>query len=213
MPTITDTFLRLGTELPTTTKLLIGTSQFLSAHGLLAVASVIGFVAVLVTLGRTKRGRSTIHWTLIHLPVIGTMVKQTNSAYTARTLSSLLSAGVDVIGALSITDEVLQNVHFKKVIKDAGTKVEKGEPLSEAFIQNEKLYPVLFGEMILVGEETGQISQMLTEIAGFYENEVEQKTKDLSTIIEPLLMVVIGATVGFFALAMIAPIYSISDSI
>ena len=91
--------------------------------------------------------------------------------------------------------------------------MEKGSPLSETFIAHEELYPILVGEMISVGEETGQISQMLTEIASFYETEVEQKTKDLSTIIEPIMMVTIGAGVGFFALAMIAPIYSLSDSI
>ena len=91
--------------------------------------------------------------------------------------------------------------------------MEKGDPLSDIFIENSKLYPVLVGEMILVGEETGQISGMLGELAIFYENEVERKTKDLSTIIEPLLMVVIGGGVGFFALALIAPIYSISDGL
>ena len=85
--------------------------------------------------------------------------------------------------------------------------------MSEDFIKNEHLYPVLVGEMIAVGEETGQIAQMLEEVAIFYESEVERKTKDLSTIIEPILMLVIGAAVGFFALAMISPIYSISDSI
>jgi type IV pilus assembly protein PilC len=91
--------------------------------------------------------------------------------------------------------------------------VEKGTPLSEIFIEQDKLYPVLVGEMIAVGEETGQISTMLEELAVFYEKEIDQKTKDLSTIVEPILMVVIGAAVGFFALAMISPIYSISDSI
>ena len=80
-------------------------------------------------------------------------------------------------------------------------------------MEHTELYPILVGEMILVGEETGKISGMLGELAIFYENEVERKTKDLSTIIEPLLMVVIGAGVGFFALALISPIYSISDGI
>ena len=118
-----------------------------------------------------------------------------------------------MIGAIQITKDVIQNVHYKDILQEASEKVEKGSPLSETFIAHENRYPILVGEMIAVGEETGQISAMLTEIATFYEGEVERKTKDLSTIIEPLLMVVIGATVGFFALAMIAPIYSISDSI
>lgn len=213
MPTITDTFLKLGVELPLTTRILIGTSQFMTAHGPLVLLGFIGFVGALVAAARTKPGRRTVHFILIHLPVIGNLVKQTNAAYTSRTLSSLLSSGVDVINALTITEDVIQNVYYKDIIHEAAEKVEKGNVLSETFIAHENLYPILVGEMISVGEETGQISGMLTEIASFYETEVEQKTKDLSTIIEPILMVVIGATVGFFALAMIAPIYSIGDSI
>jgi type IV pilus assembly protein PilC len=114
---------------------------------------------------------------------------------------------------LEITRDVVQNYFYKEIIAEASRRVEKGSPLSEIFIERDDLYPILVGEMILVGEETGNIAKMLEELAVFYENEVEQKTKDLSTIIEPVLMVVIGGTVGFFALAMIAPIYSISDSI
>lgn len=213
MPTITATFLKLEIDLPMTTRILIGTSMFFTEHGLIALLGFVGIITALITFGKTPRGRSIFHYILIHLPVIGELVKQTNSAYTARTLSSLLSSGVDVIGAIKITEDVLQNVHYKVIMQKAAERVEKGSPLSETFIQEEKLYPILVGEMISVGEETGQISQMLHEVATFYETEVEQKTKDLSTIIEPILMVTIGATVGFFALAMIAPIYSIGDSI
>jgi type IV pilus assembly protein PilC len=149
----------------------------------------------------------------VRLPVIGTLAKETNSARTARTLSSLLNSGVDVIQAIEITEEVVQNIYYKKILVEAKMRVEKGTALSEIFVERTDLYPILVGEMILVGEETGQISGMLSELATFYETEVERKTKDLSTIIEPLLMVVIGASVGFFALALIAPIYSISDSL
>ena len=213
VPTLTDTFVKMNIELPVTTRIIIGTSGFLSNHGLLVFLGFVAFVASAIGLGKTTGGRRALHFTYIHLPVIGTLVKQTNSAYTARTLSSLLSSGVDVICAINITEDVLQNVYYKDVLKEAAKHVEKGSPLSETFIAHEGLYPILVGEMISVGEETGQISQMLTELATFYETEVEQKTKDLSTIIEPVLMVTIGAGVGFFALAMIAPIYSISDSI
>lgn len=213
VPTLLSTFSSLDIKLPLATRIIIAVSNFLSAHGLIALSGFITAVTLCILLARTKVGKRGIHWTLIHLPVIGTLVKQTNSAYTARTLSSLLSAGVDVINSIKITEDVIQNLYFKDVLNEAAEKVEKGDPLSETFIQYEKLYPILVGEMILVGEETGQIAQMLSELAKFYENEVEQKTKDLSTIIEPILMVVIGAGVGFFALAMIAPIYSITDSI
>ena len=213
MPTITSTFLKMGVDLPLTTRILIAASQFMGAHGELVLFALIGVLVGLIAFGRTRVGKRIFHLGLIYLPVIGNLVKQTNSAYTGRTLSSLLSSGVDVIGAIDITREVVQNVHYKDILEEAKEKVERGSPLSETFIAHENRYPILVGEMISVGEETGNISAMLTEVATFYETEVEQKTKDLSTIIEPILMVIIGCTVGFFALAMIAPIYSITDSI
>ncbi len=213
MPTLTSTFTQLNIDLPTTTKILIGVSTILLNHGLIVLLVFIFVIAMTIAFSRTESGKRVFHWIFIHLPVIGNMVKETNSAYTSRTLSSLLSSGVDVIGAIGITEEVVQNVYYKDILRGAAERVEKGKPLSEAFIEREDLYPILVGEMVSVGEETGQIAQMLTEIATFYEGEVEMKTKDLSTIIEPILMVVIGATVGFFALAMIAPIYSITDGI
>jgi type IV pilus assembly protein PilC len=95
----------------------------------------------------------------------------------------------------------------------AEEQVSHGGGLAKAFVDNQHLYPVILGEMISVGEETGKLSEMLEQIAGFYEEEVEQKTKDLSTIIEPFLMVFIGAGVGFFAISMISPIYSLSEGI
>ncbi|HMA78572.1 MAG TPA: type II secretion system F family protein [Candidatus Paceibacterota bacterium] len=213
MPSITSTFVDLEVELPATTQALIATSDFMVANTLVVLLGLIAAIAGFIYGLRTYYGKMIFHWIIIRLPVIGNMVKEANSAQMARTLSSLLHSGVDVILALSITEDVIQNVYYKPIIKEAATRVEKGTALSETFIEHSKLYPVLVGEMILVGEETGEISQMLEQLATFYENEVEQKTKDLSTIIEPILMVVIGGTVGFFALAMIAPIYSISDSI
>jgi len=213
LPQITGVFESMDTELPATTQFLIATSNFLVNYTVLALggmlAAIVGFIYAL----RTTWGKIATSWIIPRLPVIGTMAKETNAARTARTLSSLLNSGVDVLQSIEITEEVLQNVFYKKILKEAGERVEKGTALSEVFIEREDLYPILVGEMILVGEETGQIAGMLGELAEFYENEVERKTKDLSTIIEPLLMVVIGGGVGFFALALIAPIYSIGDAI
>lgn len=213
MPSITGTFKSLGTELPVTTRVLMNASDFMVAHTLLCLAVMLGSVFTFVYALRTKIGKRVSSWIVVRLPVIGNIAKEANAARMARTLSSLLTSGVDVIRALVITQDVVQNYYYKQIIAEAARRVEKGTPLSETFIERKDLYPILVGEMISVGEETGQIANMLKELAVFYENEVEHKTKDLSTIIEPLLMVVIGGTVGFFALAVIAPIYSIGDSI
>jgi type IV pilus assembly protein PilC len=213
MPSITGTFKSLNVDLPMTTKILIGVSDFMVANTVLTLGTLIGSIVSFVWFLRTMPGRWTMSFLIPKLPVIGPIAKEVNAARTARTLSSLLGSGVDVIRALTITGDVVQNLYYKEIIAEAATRVEKGSPLSGVFIERSDLYPILVGEMILVGEETGDISNMLRELAVFYEGEVEQKTKDLSTIIEPILMVVIGGSVGFFALAMISPIYSISDSI
>lgn len=213
MPQITGVFKGMNKELPATTSFLISSSDFMVEYTFAVVGGLIGSVVGFLYLLRTRIGRIASSWLVVRLPIIGKLAKETNSARTARTLSSLLNSGVDVINAINITEEVLQNVFYKAILKEAAARVEKGTPLSEVFIERKDLYPILVGEMILVGEETGQISGMLGELAIFYETEVERKTKDLSTIIEPLLMVVIGGGVGFFAMALIAPIYSISDGL
>ncbi len=213
MPSITGTFKSLNVDLPATTQALIATSDFMANNTAVTLGVFFGSIVALIYFLRTRIGKLVFHFLILHFPIIGMMVKEVNSARTARTLSSLLTSGVDVVRALEITKDVVQNVYYKPILDKARKAVEEGKPLSSVFLANEKLYPVFVGEMLLVGEETGEVGNMMRELAVFYENEVERKTKDLSTVIEPLLMVVIGGTVGFFALAMIAPIYSISDSI
>lgn len=213
VPTLTGTFDELGAELPVSTRTIIALSDFLIENTFAAIGLVLiligGFVAAL----RTNQGKRVFQFVLLHLPIIGSLVKETNAARTARTLSSLLSSGVEVVGALTITKDVIQNLYFKDVIKIAMLEIQEGAPISKVFIEHDHLYPILFGEILSAGEETGKLSSMLLEIAEFYEGEVSQKTKDMSTVIEPFLMLIVGAGVGFFAVSMIMPIYSLSDSI
>ncbi len=213
VPTLTQTFAELGTSLPPTTQAIISISNFLSANPLLSLLLLVGAIGGGVAFFRTPRGKNLVDWAMLRTPVISALVMETNSARTTRTLSSLLSAGVDMVLALAITRDVLQNVAYQEVLKKAEASVVKGGSLAETFAAYPKLYPPLVSEMMAVGEETGRLSHLLKETAQFYEDSVEQQTKDLSTIIEPFLMLIIGAAVGFFAISMIAPIYSLSDSL
>ncbi|MFA6999645.1 MAG: type II secretion system F family protein [Candidatus Paceibacterota bacterium] len=213
VPTLTKTFKDIGTELPSSTKFIIFISDSLSQHFFiffLIVAFVIGGGIMFSKLKITVRYFDLL---ILKMPMLGTLIKEMNTARTARTLSSLLASGVDLSKALAITEEVLQNVHYKELIHSSINSIEKGVALSVPFKEHTNLYPVMVGEMIEVGEETGKLSAMLMDIATFYETEVDNKTKNLSVIIEPVLMVFIGVAVGFFAIAMIKPMYSVMDTI
>lgn len=213
VPRLTDTFKELGSELPASTRFVITVSDFFKNHYILAVLLIASAVAAFRFGMKTSAGKHAFDMTVIRLPVIGSIIKEMNSARTARTLSSLLSSGVDLLPSIDITSDVLQNGYYKEVMTESHKSVEKGQPLSGIFMKHEFLYPVFVGEMVSVGEETGQLAHMLLGVATFYENEVEQKTKDLSTIVEPVLMIIIGVGVGFFAISMISPMYSVMNSI
>lgn len=213
VPTLTKTFRELGVELPMSTQIVVWLSDTISNHlGLLVlcVAALVGLIYVALRTPRMKRG---IDYMSIRIPVVGTLLTEVNTARTARTMSSLLSSGVSISRAISITGEVLQNVYYKEVLMEVEHAIERGEPMSGVFKNHLNLYPVMVGEMMEVGEETGKLSSMLLDIALFYEGEVDAKTKDLSTIIEPVLMIFIGGAVGFFAISMLSPMYSIMDTI
>jgi len=213
VPRLTKTFTDLKTDLPTSTKVIIFISDFLAQN---AILSLVGLVAVIFGFFyflKTSLGKKIMDSLVLRVPVISQIAIESNSAKTARTLSSLLSAGVDVVTAVKITGEVLQNGNYKRALKKLEAVVEKGDSMSSVFEKESKIYPAFVTEMVSVGEETGKLSEMLLGVATFYENEVDQKTKDLSTIIEPVLMVFIGGAVGFFAISMISPMYSVMNNI
>ncbi len=213
VPTLTATFVGLGIKLPLSTRAIIFMSNVMSSYFIFIIIGAVGLVILSVFAYRTPRGQKSMDYFLLHFPIISSIVKEINSARTARTLSSLLSSGVDIVVAIGVTQDVIQNYYYKNVLNKAKDVIQKGEQISSVFSSNTKLYPPFVGEMISVGEETGKIGDMLLSVANFYEEEVDQKTKDMSSIIEPILMVIVGVAVGLFALSVITPIYSIGDSI
>ncbi len=213
VPTLTATFEGLGITLPLPTRILIFLSNFLVGNTLLVFFLLIFIFFSAIFFARSARGKKLIDTFSLHIPVIGSIVQEVQVARSARTLSSLLSAGVDIVVAFEVTRDVLQNHLYKEVLDEARKAIEKGEPLSVIFEKHQELYPIFVGEMAAVGEETGNISSMLKGVADYYEGEVDQRTKNISTIIEPVLMIIIGVGVGIFAISMLAPTYSLVDYI
>lgn len=210
VPTLAATFAEFGKQLPPMTRVILATSDFLVHHTATFIVSVLAFVAFVTWFLRTRFGTRMVHWVALRLPIIGVLVREVNAALTARTIGALVSSGVDMVKAIGIAQDVVQNGYYKDVLVRAQEEIVKGKSLASIFEEEEKLFPPLVGEMAQVGEETGKLTEMLMNVAVFYEGEVDAATKNMSTIIEPFLMLMIGGAVGFFAIAMIQPIYSLT---
>lgn len=213
VPTLLSTFQSLGAPLPPTTQFILNLSNIFQKDGIFILVGLILVAIAWWQWSKKPSGKKVIHKLILKLPIVGPLAQEINAARTARTLSSLLHSGVEVVESISITAEVIQNVYFRAVLENAKKTIQKGDLMSKIFEENEKLYPVFFAEMLSVGEETGKMDEMLLNVAKFYEDDVDQKTKDMSTIIEPVMIVIIGAAVGFFAISMISPMYSLVNVI
>lgn len=213
VPMLTETFVGLNISLPLPTRIIIAISNFLKTNIILVLAGAFVFVGSGVYFFKSKTGKNFLDVVILKMPMISQMAKEVNSARTARTLSSLIKSGVDIVSALKVTENVVQNHFYKKVLANASENVEKGETISSFFDKSNGLYPMFMSEMVSVGEETGKVADMFENVAVFYENEVEEKTKNISTIIEPFLMILIGLAVGVFAISMLLPTYSLVDAI
>lgn len=208
VPTLTQTIKELGVELPVTTRLIILASDLMMGYSLWFLAGLILAAALFWRALKTQRGKELFDRFIVRVPVFGSLVKKFNTARFCRTLACLIASGVPVVRSLEITSRVLGNTLFRNAVAQASKDIQKGKRIGEILALHENVFSPLVIQMIDVGEETGKISSMLLRLALFFEEEVTSTTKNLSTIIEPLLMIVIGAAVGFFAVSMLQPIYS-----
>ncbi len=211
IPQLIEVFNDLGAELPIMTKFVFGVSTFLANYWHIVFLGFSVFVVIVAKAAKVERGKKIIDAVMLRLPVISNLVKKNNIAYINRTLASLLSSGVSLNKSIEIISDSISNYYFAKSIKESITLIERGETLSTALMPYPHLYDNLTVQMIEVGEETGKTTDMLVSLSEFHEEEVIAITKNLSVVIEPVMMMLIGIAIGFFALAVIMPIYSMLD--
>jgi len=213
VPKLAEVFSELNVELPFTTRVVIGVGEFLGKFWYFIPFGFFVLIFLLKIFLKTKVGKFIFSTIFLKIPIVSPIVKKTNSAHTVRTLSSLIAAGVPIVRSLEIVSGSLGNIYYKKALTEAAEKVKKGAKLAEVLKKYKDIYPNLVFQMIEVGEETGETSNILKKLAEFYEEEVANATQNLSAVIEPVLMLIIGAVVGFFAISMIQPIYSMMQTI
>lgn len=212
LPQLTAIFSEFNATLPLATRVLIYISDTLS-HPLtlvlilaIAVALVVGFFLLL---RHAPAFRAGVHRLNLRLPIVGGIIREINLARFSLTLSSLLKSTIPVVDAINITADTCSNVQYKIALHGASEAVKRGTPISEALEAHAKLFPPMATEMTMVGEQSGDIDELLTELAEFYNGEVSKTMKNFTTIIEPVIIILIGIAVAGLAVAVIMPMYSL----
>ncbi len=213
VPQLAATFKELKVDLPATTRFIMGLGGFMQQYWWLVIIGLGGLAFALGAFLKTKSGKKVFDDAVLKIPAISAITRNVNSAYTLRNLSALIGAGVSLPRALEITSGTVGNCNYSAALMAVEARVKTGEKFSDAIKNYGHLYPATAIQMIAVGEETGETSNILVKLAECYENEVDEQTKAFASIIEPALMILIGAVVGFFAVSMVQPMYSMMDAI
>ncbi|NWF99135.1 MAG: type II secretion system F family protein [Nitrospirae bacterium] len=209
VPTFTKMFAQLGGTLPLPTRIVVGLSNFIAGvGGLIILGAIIGLIIAIVQIRRTEKGKYVTDKILLKLPIFGVLLNKVAVAKFTRTLGTLVSSGVPILDGLEITAKTSGNKVIEYAIMDVRKGVVGGKTLAEP-ITKAKVFPPMVTHMIAVGESTGALDAMLSKIADFYDDEVDVAVSNLTAMMEPLLMVFLGGSVGFIVVAMYLPIFKL----
>lgn len=211
LPKLTKLFDSFQIDLPITTRILIAVSDFFQHHGVIATSLTVGSIVFFVVLFRRKFMRPVSHWLTLHLPILKRVSFHMNLAMFCRTLGILLTSGTSIDEALAICSKTTSNYYYARYVDQAHKQVKGGEQLSDILKKKPKLFPATDTQIIQVGEASGTLSDSLSHCAVSHEDEVEDITKNLATMLEPIILLVLGGMVALLALSIITPIYSITD--
>ena len=210
VPNITSIFDDLEKALPTPTVFLIGTSDFFKAYWLVFVIGGVLIFFGIRSIRKTEKGRYRTDNILLKLPLFGTLLSKLAIARFSRTLGSLLDNGVSMLQALKIVENIVGNVVIAEIIQNAAGEVEKGQGLGKTLEKSDILPPIAV-KMIEVGEQSGNLEEMLAKIADVFESEVEQNIMSMTSLLEPIMILIMGVVVGFIILSIMLPIMEMNQ--
>lgn len=209
VPTFAKMFSQFGGTLPLPTRIIINVSHFLAGiGGLLVLAGIIGLIVGIILFRRTEQGKKVIDTILLKLPVIGVLIRKVAVAKFTRTLGTLVGSGVPILDGLDITAKTAGNKVVESAVLYVRQAVTEGKTLAEPLAKS-GVFPPMVTQMIGVGESTGAIDTMLNKIADFYDEEVDQAVSNLTAMLEPVIMVFLGATIGYIVVSMYLPIFKL----
>jgi type IV pilus assembly protein PilC len=212
VPQLTTMYTNLNIELPLTTQFVIGLSDLVSTYWLVFLILLIGGGYYLQNWYKKPAGRKAIDGYLLRVPVFGNLMKQSMMAEFTRTFSLLISSGSLVVDSLTRSAEVVNNVLYKDAIQLVAKRVEKGIDIGDA-MEASPLFPPMVVEMVKIGGETGKLDESLLKASEYFEREVEESVKVMTTLLEPIIMIILALGVGFLIIAIITPIYNLISSI
>lgn len=213
IPRMLALYQQFDAELPFATQILISISKFMSAYWYFMFAAFGALVWGFKVYKKTPKGRKKIDEMIFKIPIVGELQRQIILTDLTRTMSLMVGSGVSILETLNISSEVVGNSVIGDALKDTSTKVEKGFPLTFAFSRHPEAFPFILAQMIAVGEETGQLDEVLAKVSHVFEVESDQKVKALTAAIEPIILVFLGIGVAFLVISVILPIYNLTTQL
>jgi type IV pilus assembly protein PilC len=209
VPSMADMYKDFGSELPFATRFLMSMSDFFINYWWVILSVILVLVVGFKYYKDTPKGKRNIDKLLLKVPSLGTILSKIQLSQFTRILSLLLGSGVPIIKAIDLTASSLGNLMFRETLEEAKNEVEKGGPLAIPIARSE-YYPLLVSSMIAVGEETGEIDSVLAKVAEYYKEEVDTATSNLSSLLEPVFLVIMGLAIGFIAVAVYMPMFQLA---
>ncbi len=214
LPRLVDFFESFDIELPVTTRILLFIAKTMQNYGVLIIGLIILFVVLFRLFIQIPKVKFYWHIVLLKMPIVGILVSYSQVARFARNLGTLVKSGVPIVKSLEVTTDTLSNLKFKRDLGEITKTLGKGKNIGIT-MENKRYweYPLIVSKMISVGEKSGKLDEVLIYLSEFYDDEIDDLSKNLSTILEPILLIIMGIGVGFVALSIITPIYELTGSI